>query len=102
MAVRGLRENHDIDLIVKPDLWNSLCLTYPSKSAKKLHCGHLEIFRDWCPWFENSAQLIDDADIFNEIRFVKLDCVLQWKKAMNRPKDLEDIRIIENYLKTNA
>ena len=97
MAVRGLRLNGDIDLIVKPPLWDSLSRTYPAKGSKTLFCGHLEIFRDWRPWFENTSQLIDEADVINKIRYVKLDSVLEWKKAMNRQKDKEDIRLIENY-----
>ncbi len=99
MAVRGLRDNKDIDLIVKPPLWNALSKIYPAMGTKTLLCGHLEIFRDWCPWFDDTSLLIDKADIFDKIRFVQLDCVLAWKRAMNRPKDRTDIELIEKYLK---
>jgi hypothetical protein len=42
--------------------------------------------------------LVDTADIIEDIRFVKLEHVLNWKRMMGREKDLKDIGLIETYL----
>lgn len=47
---------------------------------------------------DEAKELIKNADILNGIRFVKLEKVLEWKKAFNRPKDQEDIKLIEKFL----
>ena len=104
LAIRGLRESNDIDIIVKPRLWKELIKKYPVYNKEKLSIkvGDIEIFNNWLPWIKDSETLIDDADIFNGIRFVKLKYVLIWKKAFGREKDKEDIRLIEDYLKESG
>jgi len=100
MAIRNLRKAKDIDIIiVSRGLWNKLKKKHPS-AGKSIKLKHIEIFKDWLPWIRNSEKLIKDADIINGIRFVKLEYVLKWKKAMNRPKDRKDVSLIEKYLKT--
>jgi len=103
LAVHGIRESKDIDIIVKPELWNKLIKKY---SVKKADCGgncfkvnKIEIYQDWRPWFDDVNKLINDADIFEGIKFVKLKYVLEWKKAYAREKDLKDVKLIEEYQK---
>jgi|GEM_PF-1887196 len=61
--------------------------------------GDIEIFDRWFPgagW--NIDDLIDGADVVSGIRFVALQEVLAWKRAMKREKDSEHIRLIEAHL----
>ena len=103
LAIRGLRDNDDIDIIVKTDIFEDLAEKYPFKNDKKnsIKIGNIEIFKDWLPWFNDPNHLVDCADKIKGIRFVKLEYVMQWKKAMNREKDRKDIRLIEDYLKSH-
>jgi len=104
LAVRGIRESKDLDIIAKKSLWDELAQQYPPLPEKPycIRIGDLEIFNQWQPWFEDVDELIDSADIFNGIRYAKLDYVIQWKKAMRRPKDFDDLRLIEKYLNRNS
>lgn len=100
LAIRGIRDSRDIDLIVKPDLWEDLTKKYPitDKYGGIIEIGEIEIFKDFKPWFDDVEILIDDSDIFEGIRFVKLNYVLEWKKSFNREKDQNDIKIIKEFL----
>ena len=107
MAIRNLRENQDIDVIVKEPLWKELSKKHNiilknNGKTKCIEIRNIEIFNDWKPWFDDINELIDTADIIQNIRFVKLTYVLEWKKAMNREKDIRDIKIIEDYMQGHS
>lgn len=103
LAIHGIRENKDIDLIVKKDLWRDLTKKYPLYKEEdpgfvpRIRIGNIEIFDNWPP-FKELDTLIDSADIINGIRFVKLEFVLKWKKNFNREKDQNDVKLIEEFL----
>ncbi len=104
MGVRELKECRDADIIVMEDLWNE----YRSKldwqyhkaesGNESLSKGSIELWRDWRPWFPDVSALIADAEIVDGLPFVRLERVLEWKKAYGREKDLKDVAAIENYL----
>jgi hypothetical protein len=98
LSIRNLREANDIDLIVKEELWNELSKKYSVTETKLIKIGETEIYKDWKPWFNDVNILIDSADIINNYRFVKLEYLIKWKKAMNREKDKTDIKIINDFL----
>ena len=100
LGIRGLREVRDLDIIVKKDLWNELSKKHIviDKNGACIELGNIEIWEKWDPWFDDVDKLIDDAEIIGEFPFVKLKYVLRWKQAMNREKDQEDIKLIEEYL----
>jgi hypothetical protein len=104
MAVRGLRECGDIDLIVTDELFEE----YKSASGWELKdVGGREILAKdgvemgpgWWPGEWDIEQLIEDADIIENLPFVRLVEVLKWKRLAKREKDLKDIEIIEDYFK---
>ena len=105
MAVRGLRDCHDIDLIVTEEVFNE----YKNESGwelKDVENGDevlandgVEIFNDWGPGEWNVKQLIEDSEIIEGLPFVRLIEVLKWKKLLKREKDLKDIEMIEKYFK---
>jgi len=102
LAVRGIRPANDLDLIVKDELWRELNKKYPSLDNRSIKIGKIEVYRDWLPWLSDKDQLIDSAEIFDGVPFVKLEYVLAWKKKMGRDKDLADIKLIENYFKKQS
>lgn len=99
LAIRGIRDSRDIDIIVKQSLWDKLAKKYPIKNGKLIELGFMEIFRDWSPFFNEVDNLIDDSDLFQGIQFVKLKYVLEWKNISLREKDKKDIKLINDYLR---
>jgi hypothetical protein len=96
ICIRGLREANDIDIIVKDDLWDYLSTIYPVEK-ESIKTGNIEIFKNWSPWFNDVSELINTAEIINGFPFVKLDYVIEWKKAMGREKDLKDLELINKH-----
>ena len=99
MAIRGLREGRDVDIIVKPELWEILIKKYSKKYENRIDLDHLEIYKNWLPWFNDANELIEESDIIEGYKFVKLQNVLTWKESFNRPKDKVDSEIIKEYLR---
>jgi len=108
LGIKGLRDCHDIDIIVTEDLWDE-CKNkdwllkialhdglYPD--CPYLEKGKIELWKDWKPGQWNIKQLIREAEIIDGLPFVKLERVLEWKKLSGREKDLKDIEIIEKFL----
>jgi len=103
MAVRGLRQAHDLDLLIKKDLWDELAKIYPlHEKGVALRAGHIELFSHWEPWFKDTDQLIETAEVIDGLPFVRLEYVLEWKKQMGREKDKQDVVLIEKYLTGQA
>lgn len=111
MGIRGLREMHDIDLIVKERLFKE----YKNKEGweeKKVNDGdmvfiglanydlNIEMWDEWYPGW-NIDSLIDDAEIIDGLPFVRIEELLKWKKTFAREKDSKDAEIIEKYLTEN-
>jgi tRNA A-37 threonylcarbamoyl transferase component Bud32 len=98
LAVHGIRESRDIDIIVKPRLWKEISKKYPLEKKDLIQIGNVEVYKNWMPWIKNSNKLIENADIIEGIKFVKLSKVSEWKKKYNREKDKIDLELIENFL----
>jgi hypothetical protein len=58
----------------------------------------IDIFNEWTHPDYNLGKLIEESDIIDDIRFVKLETVLEWKKRRASEKDKKDIELIEQYL----
>lgn len=94
LAVRGWRENDDIDIVVSPKLWSELITKYPVINEKSIKFEKIEIFANWQPWFDSAEELISGADVIDGLRYANLDNLLSWKQSMGREKDLKDVELI--------
>ena len=108
LAAAGLREASDIDMYVTPEViemkkkegWKFL-----DKGGKDKPLTHdvFEMHTNWDfghgynPLFD---ELMSRAQVIDGVTFASLTDVRTWKVACNRPKDLEDIVMIDNYLLT--
>lgn len=108
MAIRGIREADDIDIIVLSELFEGLVEKYGEEKIKmglynqrSIQLGDIEVWEGWAPGEWNIEKLIKEADVFYGARFVKLEEVLKWKKLMGRDKDLKDIMMLRGVLITN-
>jgi len=100
LAVRGLRDSSDLDVIVKEELWEKLSKKYSLNKNGGLQIGNIEVYNKWLE-DKNINHLIDSAEKIAGYKFVKLEYVLAWKETMGRDKDKKDVELIKKYLKIN-
>ncbi len=58
------------------------------------------MWKDWYPGEWDVSDIIAKAEIIDGLPFVTLDTVVKWKKLKGREKDIRDIELIEEFLKT--
>ena len=98
LAIRKIRQNKDIDIIVKEDLWDELKKKYTLAKNGSLTIGDIEIWNNWLPWIKYCDRIIDDSELIEGICFVKLEHVIEWKKMRNSDKDKKDLELIRAFL----
>lgn len=105
LGIRNLREIGDLDIIVYPEIWNYLIQKYPivkEGNFESLHIGNIQVlgkgswFTD--PSYGSVKDEIDNADIIDGNRYIKLDKILTIKRLKNRDKDIKDVKLIKKYL----
>lgn len=104
LALAGLREANDIDLLVSKELfkklredgWQELV---KDENDKPLIHGVFEAHDHWnfSPSRPTLEQLLASATIVDGIPFASLEEVKIWKAGSGRPKDLTDIELIDSY-----
>jgi len=60
MAVRRIKDINDLDIVVKPKLWEELKKKDKPKNEKLIVIGSIEVYKNWLPWFNNINELIDE------------------------------------------
>lgn len=102
MAVRGLREPGDLDVLTTKKLFDELSQKYPVEQS--WHGGKIKGIAKDIDVYDTTASptsaevLIENADVIGGIRYVRLEDVTIAKRAEGREKDLKDIQIIKEYL----
>ena len=106
LAMRGIREAKDIDIVVTPCLWKELSTQHSVDiyhGVERIRCydrieilnPHDSVYGDKGP--VPLADLITEADVIDGIRFNNLDHLKAIKRVLAREKDLRDIAIIDTY-----
>lgn len=108
MALLGLRRNKDLDVWVTKDLFQKISknsmfnksvadasgdISYTTKDGK------IEIFDKLSPLKDRIENQLKRSVFIYGIHFQSPEDVLSWKKTVNRPKDLRDIKLLEEYLR---
>lgn len=102
LAALGIRDCRDIDIIVKQTFWTALLNKFKDNfNGKSIELGNISIWNNYLPLKDKTDSLIERAIVINNIRYVKIEDLLRWKKAMKRDKDIVDIRLIKKYLSNN-
>lgn len=95
---------HDVDVLARGQAWEKarehhrLSLSVMGDEEVKLFGGKVEIFRELPFEGFDVDKLIDEADVIEGIRWVKLDELIRIKEKMGREKDKEHVRMIREYL----
>lgn len=96
MLFNGLKEStEDVDIMVKPEVFKKLKENVPFKKSPKYNYLY-EMYDD----VEVAVEGYNDNcyDVIDGYKVEKLEIELKWKKENKRKKDIEAIKIIENYL----
>lgn len=102
MAVRGLRDTEDIDVIARGRAWEIAKSKGERRTSEfgdesyAFADGKIEVVDRWADW--NVDELIDGADEFEGIRFVNLETTQKEKIRRGRDKDLKDVELIGRYM----
>ena len=99
LAIKGLRDNRDLDLIVKDDLWDELIKKYQVNSVGAIKIGNIEIWKEvgvgpQC----DLTGFIFRAEMIEGLPYVNLTDLMGWKKLKGREKDIQDVKLIEDFL----
>lgn len=101
----GIRPTSDIDIAVTKDLHEKLRNTKVWQEHELYGKVFLQkdIFTiipqlDWEKYSTTTEEAISSALIIKDIPFMNLEELLKFKKAMNREKDLKDIKLLEDIL----
>jgi len=103
MAARGLGSNRDLDIAVPLSVFTTLAKhpklkkSYANISGTISYVttdGKVEIFPSAWPLKENVAVLLQRADNIGGYKVMHLTDFKRWKKAMGRPKDIQDLKLL--------
>lgn len=100
LAARGIRPNKDIDLLVRPEVFEALSKEHPiteKNGIRGIEIGNLEIFCSWGNFIEDPMQIIERAEIRDGYPLMNLEHFKAWKKWAGREKDIEDLRLLEKW-----
>ncbi|MDP3645829.1 MAG: hypothetical protein Q8R25_01965 [bacterium] len=105
MAIVGIREANDIDLMVSKELFEDLKKNgwqERHKSVNDVPIVH-DVFEAHTNWNFSSYRptlkhLLATAMVVEDIPFASLAEVRKWKTMGERPKDIADVQLIDAYL----
>ncbi|MEI6843008.1 MAG: hypothetical protein WCK48_00640 [bacterium] len=109
LAVRGIREAKDIDVVVTQELWDELITKYPVVSQSGVDRvvlpDDIEILSPHQSVFGNSEivpleEMFGHADTFHGVKFINLEHLKKIKLKLGREKDMKDIELIDAFLNT--
>lgn len=104
MDALGIRSSGDVDLVVRKELFAAL---QDSGEWQKdmvhdepvLRRDDVEVWLSWSNSGEpNFDELLANAVAIDGVWFVSPQFLLEWKKAKRRPKDIQDVALLEEYL----
>lgn len=114
LDVRGIRKSNDIDIVVTPETFALLQsrgweIDTPFRQKwgrDRLKHDCFEVYSDMIIESENrfvpAADLVRRAEMFDGVPFLSFDEFIFFKRENSREKDLADIALIEEYLRTNT
>ena len=110
MAAHGIRDAHDLDVLVTPRLYNKLvdegwtkclCAQCIKTNRIMLKKDNVDILPDYTygKYIGDVDWLIKNADMIRGYPFMNLIEFMKFKRELARPKDFVDIELMEAYVK---
>lgn len=104
----SLKQSKDIDVVVNTQVFEKLSLLkdfYKESYPEGHYCLKNGILQIGDRFFISKINInwtydyiFKNSFVLDGLRYMKLDFVLKIKKLLNRPKDIHDIELIEEYL----
>lgn len=101
LLAHGLIENvNDIDILARASAWEHAQTFAKAELAPmgewRVNLGDTEIYNAWLSMDVDA--IIDRASFINGLPYADLQDVLEFKQKLNRPKDADHLRRIQEYL----
>lgn len=96
LATRNIRDCNDLDILVLPKIYEKLLEKYPEQEWAIVWQG-IEISYKLKSDF-SEAEFFANSELINWYRFLTIEKLLEFKQALWREKDEQDIILIEKYL----
>jgi hypothetical protein len=104
LAIRGIREPQDLDIMVNDELWEKLVSQYGITSkengvkvitiSQNIEALGSMTFSNTSPELPTVNEQINEAEIIEGHRFQSISHFKLFKKKMGREKDLNDIKLL--------
>lgn len=109
LDVLNIRQANDVDVVVVQQIYDELLLddrTWHQETSDGV-CRLVNADNSvevWSSWAAPKGRLIyeellQNSELIDGLRFLSLDFVYTWKVWKNRPKDKNDVGLIEKYRK---
>lgn len=103
LAAAGLREANDIDFLITPALLEELKQqpgwhqVHKGPKDEPYENGIYEVHANWdfSTYAPTLEHLLESATYVDGVPFAALDEVRKWKLAWGRPKDMQDVALID-------
>ncbi len=104
LAYEIIQQVNDIDLLANNKAWDYAKTLAPiavsAKGHEVIQIGDVEIYNEWMGMDVDG--IIARAVFIEGLPYATLEDVLYYKKILNRPKDQEHIRLIQEYLQDSS
>ena len=106
LEIKDIKELRDVDILVTIDGWNKVKHLGENIFDKEKNCDYIRLENDGIEIFYQHNP--KEVDLYNTIEnglriegfnFASLETIKRWKLRRGLPKDLEHIRLIDEYLK---
>lgn len=105
MAVHGIREARDIDVLPSWDLWEKLKKKYKTvlhEENENIDLGDIQFLGNNSVFRNESVctleEMIRTAYVRDGVNYLNLELLKKYKRILGREKDLKDIKLIDEYL----
>jgi len=104
LAALNIRDSNDIDMIVSSEIFEMLQKQGWEEGEwvdqKVLKKGLFDVGKIWSG--KSVDELLRTSTVINGIPFLTLSDLREWKQEHARPKDLQDVVLIDRYLKSKS
>ena len=108
LIVRGIIEaTNDLDVVSRGPAWERAAsvgeLVSLPDGATIVSCfdGAVTIGRNWAYGDFDIDELIDTAEVIDDLPFVRLEHVVRYKEIATRPKDLAHLELLAEHQRTH-
>lgn len=111
LSALGIRGSADIDLLVTADVfedlkaqgWKHEVISIEGRPRERVSQADVEAYKEyWCDGKDyDVVEMIRNAVVIDGVPFMGLESLIDLKRSMGREKDLTDIELIHDYLRSH-